>query len=110
VAIVDANGVQNDGPVEDILDLRPYAAKFSAFGWRTREIDGNDIKQVVQAIDWSRGEPDDGPHVIVANTIKGKGVSYMEGRHEWHSHALDDEQYEDAMSQLSELAVGENPK
>lgn len=107
VAIVDANGVQNDGRVEDILDLRPYAPKFAAFGWRTREIDGNDVGQIIEAIDWARGEPDQGPHVVIANTVKGKGVSYMEGRHEWHSHALDDEQYEEAVSQLNELATKE---
>lgn len=107
VAIVDANEMQNDGRVEDILDLRPYAAKFAAFGWQTREIDGNDIEDLVGAIDWVRGEPDRGPHVVIAHTTKGKGVSFMEGRREWHSHALDDTQYEAAVNELNALGRGE---
>jgi len=100
IAIVDANGVQNDGQVKDILDLRPYAPKLQAFGWLTREIDGNDIASLVEAVDWARSEPGAAPRAIVAKTIKGKGVSYMEGRHEWHSHALSDEEYATAIAEL----------
>jgi transketolase len=107
---VDANEMQNDGRVEDILDLRPYAPKFAAFGWQTREIDGNDIADIVGAIDWVRSETDRGPHVIIAHTIKGRGVSYMEGRREWHSHALDDAQYEAAVNELNDLANAEAPR
>lgn len=107
IAIVDANGMQNDGTVEDILDLRPYAPKFAAFGWRTREIDGNDIAEIVEAIDWARGEPGQGPHAIIAHTIKGRGVSFMEGRREWHSHAMDDAQYDAAVRELSDVATTE---
>jgi transketolase len=107
VAIVDANEMQNDGRVEDILDLRPYAAKFAAFGWQTREIDGNDIADLVGAVDWVRSDLDRGPHVIIAHTTKGKGVSFMEGRREWHSHALDDKQYEAAVNELKGLGHGE---
>lgn len=102
VAIVDANGVQNDGPVREILDLTPYAPKLQAFGWITREIDGNAIDEIVAAIDWARSDPSDAPRAIVASTVKGKGVSYMEGKHEWHSHALSDEQYEQAVAELEE--------
>jgi transketolase len=102
IAIVDANGVQNDGPVKEILDITPYVPKFEAFGWITREIDGNDIGQVVEAIDWARTAVSPAPRVIVAHTIKGKGVSYMEGKHEWHSHALTDEQYAQAVAELEE--------
>ena len=103
VAIVDANGVQNDGSVEDILDLRPYAGKFEAFGWLARDVDGNDVEQLVEAIDWARIDPLPGPRVIVAHTIKGKGVSYMEGSHLWHSHSLTDEQYQQAVAELEEV-------
>lgn len=103
VAIVDANGVQNDGPVREILDLTPYRPKLEAFGWAVREIDGNDIEQIVAAIDWARQDPSPAPHAIVAATVKGKGVSYMEGRHEWHSHALSDEQYQQAVAELEEV-------
>ena len=102
VAIVDANGVQNDGSVEDILDLRPYGEKFEAFGWLVSEIDGNDIEQLVEAIEWARTELRPGPRAIIANTIKGKGVSYMEGSHLWHSHALTREEYLQAVAELEE--------
>jgi len=102
VAVVDANGVQNDGPVRDILDLTPYAPKFEAFGWITREIDGNDIGQIVDAVDWARTAVSPAPRAIIAHTIKGKGVSYMEGKYEWHSHALTDEQYAQAVAELEE--------
>lgn len=104
VAFVDANGVQNDGPVEDILDLRPYAAKFEAFGWLTREIDGHDVRQIVDAVEWARGDAGRGPRVVVANTIKGKGVSYMEGSYQWHSHSLTAEQHEQAIAELKGAA------
>ena len=103
VAFVDANGVQNDGQVKDILDLRPYVPKLQAFGWLTREIDGNDVASLMEAVDWARSEPGTAPRAIIANTIKGKGVSYMEGRHEWHSHALSDEQYATAVAELEEV-------
>lgn len=102
VAFIDANGVQNDGHVKDILDLRPYAPKLQAFGWLVKEIDGNDIASLVEAVDWARSEPGTAPRAVVATTIKGKGVSYMEGRHEWHSHALTDEQYQQAVAELEE--------
>jgi transketolase len=103
VALIDANGVQNDGHVKDILDLRPYASKLRAFGWLVREVDGNDVASLVEAIDWARAEPGSAPRAIVGATIKGKGVSYMEGRPEWHSHALTDEQYQQAVAELAEV-------
>jgi transketolase len=103
VAIVDANGVQNDGPVREILDLTPYAPKFESFQWITREINGNDIAEIVDAVEWTRTESADSPRAIIAHTVKGKGVSYMEGKYEWHSHALTDEQYQLAVAELEEV-------
>jgi transketolase len=105
VAIIDANGVQNDGPVADILDLTPYAPKLEAFGWLVRDVDGNDVDGVTEAVDWARSASGSAPRAIVARTVKGKGVSYMEGRHEWHSHSLTDEQYDAAVAELTGVAA-----
>jgi transketolase len=99
VAIVDLNGIQNDGRVEDILDLRPYPEKFRAFGWRVREIDGQAHDQILAALDWAE-IPDGRPAVILARTTKGSGVSFMEDRPEWHSHGLSWEQLVNAVQEL----------
>ena len=99
VAIVDLNGIQNDGRVEDILDLRPYPEKFRAFGWRVREIDGQAHDQILAALDWAE-IPDTQPAVILARTTKGSGVSFMEDRPEWHSHGLSWEQLVNAVQEL----------
>lgn len=99
VAIVDLNGIQNDGRVEEILDLRPYPEKFRAFGWRVREIDGQAHDQILAALDWAE-IPDTRPAVILARTTKGSGVSFMEDRPEWHSHGLSWEQLVNAVQEL----------
>lgn len=90
VAIVDANGAQNDGRVEDVLDLRPYAGKFEQFRWSAREIDGHDQAAILEALDWADAAA--GPAVIVAHTHKGKGVSFIEDKPDWHSHTISVEQ------------------
>ncbi len=101
VAIVDANEIQNDGPVAGILDLRPYGPKLQAFGWAVREANGHDTGELVAAMDWARsGEPGARPRCVIAHTVKGRGVSFMEGRPEWHSHALTLEQYERAVEEV----------
>ncbi len=101
VAIVDANEIQNDGPVASILDIRPYGPKFVAFGWAVRELDGHNLAELCDSLDWSRSQEGDAPRMLVAHTIKGRGVSFMEGKAEWHSHALSQEQYELAMEEVS---------
>jgi transketolase len=102
VAIIDANGIQNDGPVEDILNILPYAPKLEACGWAVTEIDGHDIAAVAGALDWaSSDEPGAKPRMIVANTKKGHGVSFITGRVDWHSHTLTDEQYRAALQEVS---------
>lgn len=82
IAIVDANGMGLDGPVEQVLSIEPLADKFEAFGWSTCEIDGHDMEGVVEA--FRAAQEADRPHVIIARTRKGKGVGFMESSPYWH--------------------------
>jgi transketolase len=99
VAIVDYNGVQLDGPVHEIMPLGPLADKWRAFNFAVREINGHDMRQVLEALDWAR-EIHDQPTAIIARTTKGKGVSFMENKSEWHGQAPDDEEYARAVAEL----------
>jgi len=87
-AIVDYNRIQLDGFVKDIMELEPLADKWRAFGWRVIEIDGHDFNQICDAIDASHAETEK-PVVIIANTIKGKGIDFMENLAGWHYAGLD---------------------
>ncbi|MFH1616501.1 MAG: transketolase [Planctomycetota bacterium] len=102
IAIVDYNGVQLDGLNEEIMPLGDLQAKWQAFGWKTIAIDGHNITQISNAIDQVK-VAEDGPWVILANTVKGKGIDFMEGKHEWHGKAMSLEDYVNAMSQLGEI-------
>jgi transketolase len=84
--IVDLNGGQIDGPVSEVMDIAPMADKLRAFRWETREIDGHDFKQILDALAWARAMKDK-PAAILARTVKGKGVSFMEGVIDWHGKA-----------------------
>jgi len=99
VAIVDNNGVQLDGRTDDIMPLGNLTAKFQAFGWHVIEADGHDIRKIDAAFDAAKKHTA-GPVVILADTVKGKGVSFMEGNNEWHGKAISDELYRQAMSDL----------
>lgn len=83
VAIVDYNKIQSFGNVKDILDLEPFADKWRANHWNTIEISGHDFEQIIPALSGSLSEPGK-PTVVIANTIKGKGVRFMENKLEWH--------------------------
>lgn len=100
-AIVDYNDVQLDGPVHEIMPLEPLLDKWQAFNFAVLEINGHNMRQVLEALDIVK-EIHDRPTVIVAHTTKGKGVSFMEGRSEWHGRAPDDEQYAQAVAELKE--------
>lgn len=99
IAIVDRNGLQNDGFCDEIMPLRSVADKFKAFGWRTMEIDGHDMGAVVSALDAAR-EARGAPTCIVANTVKGRGVSFMENKRDWHGKPPNDAQYAQAVQEL----------
>ncbi len=99
-AIVDNNGLQIDGPINAIMSPLPIPEKWLAFGWNVIQIDGHDMKKNLQAID--EAETLEGkPTVIVAKTVKGKGVSFMEGEVDWHGKAPNQEQAEEALAELA---------
>ena len=98
IAIVDCNGVQINGWVNDILRVEPFADKWRAFGWAVIEIDGHDMRQVLTALHDARTMRC--PTVILARTVKGKGVSFMENDAGWHGKAPNAEQYETARAEL----------
>ena len=98
-AIVDHNGLQIDGRNEDVMNVMPIAEKFAVFGWNVLEIDGHDFEQILDAFDMAK-KCKGMPTVIVAETVKGKGVSFMEGKNAWHGKAIDDASYEQAMKEL----------
>jgi len=97
--IVDVNGIQNDNFVDQQMVMGDLAAKWAAFGWKVKEIDGHDMLEISTAIDWSKTTV--GPCVILARTIKGKGVSFMENNPAFHGKAPDDEEFEQAMGELA---------
>ena len=100
VVIVDHNGLQIDGTIEEVNSAMPIADKFRAFKFRVIELaDGNDMAQIRTAFDAAR-EVKGQPVCIVAETVKGKGVSFMEGQVGWHGKAPNDEQFEQAMAEL----------
>jgi transketolase len=98
--IVDRNGIQNDDFCEVQMRMFDVSEKFASFGWAVMEIDGHDMNEIVNAIDWAN-QVTDGPACIVMHTIKGKGVSFMENNPKFHGAAPSDEQFELAMEELS---------
>ena len=96
VAIIDKNGIQYDGLTSSILSMDPLDEKWTAFGWNTFVVDGHDIPQLYDAL----SRQSDKPLAIIVNTIKGKGVSFMENDPKWHNSRLTKEQYDQAMKEL----------
>ena len=99
IAFVDNNGLQIDGNVDDVLSPNPIDAKFGAFGWHVQVIDGHDFQQIADAVKAAKAAKGQ-PSVIVAKTVKGKGVSYMENQAGWHGSAPNAEQVAQAMEDL----------
>lgn len=99
VVIVDQNGLQIDGTVEEVAGIEPLDKKFESFGFEVIKIDGHDFKQIESAFEKAKtikGKPT----AILAKTIKGKGVSFMENQVSWHGTAPNKEQYEQATAEL----------
>lgn len=99
VAFVDRNNCQIDGTCDEIMPMEPLGERFAAFGWQVFETDGHDIDALLTTIEAAL-QVKDKPAMIVATTVKGKGVSYMENRFEWHSGKVSQEQYEQAVQEL----------
>jgi transketolase len=99
VAIVDNNGQQLDGWNRDVMNLDPFPAKWQAFGWRVIEVDGHSIPQLLQALDQAKLVKRQ-PTVIIAHTVKGKGVSFMENNNDFHGKAPNAEEVKLALKEL----------
>ncbi len=99
--IVDNNGLQSCGATNSILSMGDIAAKFAAFGWRTAQIDGHDTSALAGVLRQAKAHTG-APWAIIADTVKGKGVSFMENNNQWHQKALGEAQYLQAMRELGE--------
>ncbi len=100
--IVDRNNIQIDGPTEQVMPLEPLKEKYEAFGWHVLEIDGNDIRQVVEAANQAKAVYEK-PTVIIAHTIPGRGVDYMEGDFKWHGTTPNAAEARRALAELDAL-------
>jgi transketolase len=106
VAIVDRNGVQEDGPTEKIMALEPFAAKWRAFNWEVREVDGHDVAELsraLHAVPFAPGRPS----LLLARTVKGKGLSFAENTSAWHYGKLSSEQRAQALAELAASRAGQ---
>jgi len=104
IAIVDKNRLQIDGPVCEVMNIDPLREKYRSFGWEVMQIDGHDMKQVVEALQEAKATTLRKPTVIIANTVKGKGVSFIENVAGWHGKSPS---YDEMMKGLAELGVSE---
>ncbi len=99
VAIIDYNKIQSFGSVDEVLNLHPLAEKWRAFGWAVSEIDGHNFEQIVAALGNMPAQPNR-PTCVIAHTIKGKGVSFMEGQLLWHYRSPDANELQAALQEL----------
>jgi transketolase len=105
IVYVDSNGLQLDGPVAEIMPLGDIAGKFAAFGFETWNINGNDMAEVVDALEQATSAKDGKPKAIVGKTVKGNGVSFMENQVGWHGKAPNEEQCRQALAELDAAYV-----
>ncbi len=99
VGIIDNNRLQYDGETKDIMDMKNMGEKWRSFGWQVFEVDGHSVEQlyrILKEVDFNS----EVPHMIIANTVKGKGVSFMENKKEWHHSILSKKQYEEVLKEL----------
>lgn len=101
-AIIDYNRLQLDGTNADIMELAPLVDKWRAFGWHVLEIDGHNMTEILASLAQTQ-EIKGQPTVIIARTVKGKGISFMEDQVSWHAGGLSDEQLEQALSDLCQI-------
>jgi len=105
VAVLDKNGLQIDGFTKDVMDTEPLSDKWRSFGWKVIEINGHDFDQIEEAFNEAAGQSDQ-PCCIIADTVKGKGVSFMENMCDWHGKAPSEEEKAKALSEIREKISG----
>ncbi|HBK69525.1 MAG TPA: transketolase [Firmicutes bacterium] len=105
-AILDNNGVQLDGCCEEIMPLGQVAAKFASFGWQTLTCDGHNIAELMTAFEKAESYHT-GPSIIIAKTVKGKGVSFMEGKNTWHGRKIEVGDYRQAIAEVGGISYAE---
>ena len=101
-AILDRNQLQVDGSTEDVMPIEPLAAKWRDFGWNVLEVDGHDVGQLLRAYDGALARKNQ-PTVIIALTAKGRGISFTEGKVQWHNQVFTQEQARAALAELGEM-------
>ena len=99
-AVVDCNELQIDGPVEDVMGIQPLHDKWEAFGWHTLSIDGHDMNEILSALDEAENTKGK-PTVILAKTVKGKGVSFFEDKVKYHGVTPTEEEFEKAVKEIN---------
>ncbi len=99
---MDRNNIQIDGFTENVMPLEPLRDKYEAFGWEVIDVDGHNIEEFISAI-WEAKAIYEKPTMIIAHTIPGKGVDFMERKYEWHGIPPNKEQAREALSQLRKL-------
>jgi transketolase len=102
VAIIDYNGLEADGSVNEITGLGDIGTKYKEFGWNVKEVNGNSIEEVKIGFDSLPSANSDCPTIFICHTIKGKGVSFMENQAKWHAGKITKEQYEASCIELEE--------
>lgn len=102
ISFVDRNKCMIDGRTEDVMNLEPFCDKWRAFGFLVKEIDGHNFQELCDAIDFAYENKTDKPVMIVANTIKGEGIDFIEDDYRWHYGAFDDEKYAKGKQALKE--------
>jgi transketolase len=102
IVVVDRNRMCIAGFTEDWIPLEPFGSKWRSFNWDVYEVDGHDVRELADALDAARDNKNEKPKVIIANTVKGKGIPVMENDKSWHAHAISDELYQEAMEKWGE--------
>ena len=98
-AVIDKNNIQTDGTTEKVMSLGSFRKKYEAFGWSVAEIDGHNFEEILGAFEEAQ-EITTGPQLIIADTVPGKGVSFMENNFAWHSHQISKDEMEKALEEL----------
>lgn len=105
IAIVDNNHFQSTGLTDEIVSMEPFADKWNAMGWNVEEIDGHNMKQILSSLSQKVSNIEK-PKVIIANTVKGKGVSFMENNNDWHQRKISQVEYQNAIAECGDRCNG----